>query len=166
MTTVRPVALDPVPPARARWKVGDLLLPARTAVMGVVNVTPDSFSDGGRFLDAQAAIAHGLRMAEEGADLLDVVLDDGPAGQRVAVPGQTLHQQGPGLVGRLVAGVGDGHHRDLQRIEGEALVDTRHHSLQRARRSRSPSVGSIQRDRPAPSSRFQKAASVFKRSIR
>ncbi|MGI8592772.1 MAG: dihydropteroate synthase [Solirubrobacteraceae bacterium] len=40
--------------------------------MGVVNVTPDSFSDGGRFLDADAAIAHGRRLAQEGADVLDV----------------------------------------------------------------------------------------------
>jgi dihydropteroate synthase len=42
------------------------------SVMGVVNVTPDSFSDGGRFLDADAAIAHGDRLAQEGADILDV----------------------------------------------------------------------------------------------
>ncbi len=41
-------------------------------LMGVVNVTPDSFSDGGRYLDPAAAIAHGLRLAAEGADLLDV----------------------------------------------------------------------------------------------
>ena len=40
--------------------------------MGVVNVTPDSFSDGGLFLDADAAVEHGLRLAEEGADILDV----------------------------------------------------------------------------------------------
>jgi dihydropteroate synthase len=40
--------------------------------MGVVNVTPDSFSDGGAFLDPEAAIAHGLRLAFEGADLLDI----------------------------------------------------------------------------------------------
>jgi dihydropteroate synthase len=39
---------------------------------GVLNVTPDSFSDGGRFLDPDAAIAHGLRLLEEGADVLDV----------------------------------------------------------------------------------------------
>jgi dihydropteroate synthase len=45
---------------------------ARTHVMGVVNVTPDSFSDGGRFLGAEAAIAHGLRLAEAGAEVLDV----------------------------------------------------------------------------------------------
>jgi dihydropteroate synthase len=41
-------------------------------IMGVVNVTPDSFSDGGAFLDRDAAINHGLRLAFEGADLLDI----------------------------------------------------------------------------------------------
>jgi dihydropteroate synthase len=40
--------------------------------MGIVNVTPDSFSDGGRFLDAEAAVAHGLRLLAAGADILDV----------------------------------------------------------------------------------------------
>lgn len=41
-------------------------------VLGIVNVTPDSFSDGGRFLNEDAAVAHGLRLVEEGADLLDI----------------------------------------------------------------------------------------------
>jgi dihydropteroate synthase len=41
-------------------------------IMGVVNVTPDSFSDGGRFLDPRAAVEHGRRLAEEGAGILDV----------------------------------------------------------------------------------------------
>ena len=41
-------------------------------LMGVINVTPDSFSDGGSFLEADAAIAQGRRLAGEGADLLDV----------------------------------------------------------------------------------------------
>ena len=41
-------------------------------VMGVVNVTPDSFSDGGRWLDADAAIAHGMELFAEGADVVDV----------------------------------------------------------------------------------------------
>jgi dihydropteroate synthase len=41
-------------------------------IMGVVNVTPDSFSDGGLFLDADAAVEHGLRLDDEGADILDV----------------------------------------------------------------------------------------------
>jgi dihydropteroate synthase len=45
---------------------------ARPVVMGVVNVTPDSFSDGGRFLGADDASAHGLAMLDEGADLLDI----------------------------------------------------------------------------------------------
>ena len=44
----------------------------RPSVMGVVNVTPDSFSDGGLFLDADAAVEHGRRIASEGADILDV----------------------------------------------------------------------------------------------
>ena len=43
-----------------------------TLVMGIVNVTPDSFSDGGRFLDAEAAVAHGLSLRAHGADILDV----------------------------------------------------------------------------------------------
>jgi dihydropteroate synthase len=42
------------------------------SLMGVVNVTPDSFSDGGRFLAADAAVAHGLRLVAEGADIVDV----------------------------------------------------------------------------------------------
>jgi dihydropteroate synthase len=44
----------------------------QTRVMGIVNVTPDSFSDGGRLSDAEAGIAHGLRLAAEGAEILDV----------------------------------------------------------------------------------------------
>ncbi|MFG3254341.1 dihydropteroate synthase [Streptomyces sp. NPDC048172] len=44
----------------------------RCAVMGVVNVTPDSFSDGGRWFDTQAAVKHGLDLVGEGADLVDV----------------------------------------------------------------------------------------------
>src|SRR5512132_615068 len=45
-------------------------MPAR--IMGIVNVTPDSFSDGGEFLDPQRAIAHGRELAAEGADVLDI----------------------------------------------------------------------------------------------
>ncbi len=44
----------------------------RPRIMGIVNVTPDSFSDGGSFAAAQAAIQHGLRLVEEGADILDI----------------------------------------------------------------------------------------------
>lgn len=46
--------------------------PGRTLVMGILNVTPDSFSDGGEFLDHELAVAHGLAMVAAGADLIDV----------------------------------------------------------------------------------------------
>jgi len=51
---------------------GRKLLLDRTRVMGIVNVTPDSFSDGGALATVDAAVAHALRLAEEGADILDV----------------------------------------------------------------------------------------------
>lgn len=55
------------------WEIrGTRLSLARPLVMGILNVTPDSFSDGGRFLDAERALAHAEEMVAEGADLLDV----------------------------------------------------------------------------------------------
>jgi dihydropteroate synthase len=56
------------------WRVGERAFDCaeRTLVMGILNVTPDSFSDGGRFLDRAAAVAHATRMVEDGADILDV----------------------------------------------------------------------------------------------
>ncbi|HTV09980.1 MAG TPA: dihydropteroate synthase, partial [Candidatus Aquilonibacter sp.] len=55
-----------------RLRTRSLELGRRTLVMGVLNVTPDSFSDGDRFLDPQAATEHALRMLEEGADIVDI----------------------------------------------------------------------------------------------
>src|SRR5947208_2500420 len=49
-----------------------LTIGERPLVMGIVNVTPDSFSDGGRFLGGAAAVAHGLELVRQGADLLDI----------------------------------------------------------------------------------------------
>src|SRR2546423_10600784 len=59
---------------RILWRVGDRVVDcgARTHVMGVINVTPDSFSDGGRFFDPDVAAAAGVRLTEGGADSLDV----------------------------------------------------------------------------------------------
>jgi dihydropteroate synthase len=55
------------------WTVRDRTLNVdRPLIMGILNVTPDSFSDGGRFLSTAAAVEHGLRMLDEGADLVDV----------------------------------------------------------------------------------------------
>jgi len=63
------------------------LAKGRPLVMGVLNVTPDSFSDGGRFLDPAAAIAQAQRLAAEGADILDVGAESSrPYGNAVAVP--------------------------------------------------------------------------------
>ena len=65
----------------------DLLAKSRPLVMGVLNVTPDSFSDGGRFLDPAAAIAQAQRLAAEGADILDIGAESSrPYGNAVAVP--------------------------------------------------------------------------------
>ena len=50
----------------------DYLQPERTLVMGILNVTPNSFSDGGKWLDPSQAVAHGLEMVAQGADLIDV----------------------------------------------------------------------------------------------
>jgi dihydropteroate synthase len=62
------------PPHTDRWTLRSrtLAFSRRPLLMGIVNVTPDSFSDGGRFFDSGAAIAHGLELAAQGADLLDV----------------------------------------------------------------------------------------------
>ena len=57
---------------RGRGRVAGLPEWDRCAVMGVVNVTPDSFSDGGRFFDAETAVKRGLDLVAEGADLVDV----------------------------------------------------------------------------------------------
>jgi dihydropteroate synthase len=56
------------------WRVGQtsLVCGRRTLVMGVLNVTPDSFSDGGRFFGERAAVDRGIAMVDEGADLVDV----------------------------------------------------------------------------------------------
>ena len=59
-------------PLKWQLRTRALELGARTLVMGVVNITPDSFSDGGAFLDAEAAIARCMECLDEGADLLDL----------------------------------------------------------------------------------------------
>lgn len=50
----------------------EFVFPRPALVMGIVNVTPDSFSDGGQFFDADAAVEHGLKLVGQGADLLDI----------------------------------------------------------------------------------------------
>ncbi len=76
--------------------------------MGVVNVTPDSFSDGGRYLDAGAAIAHGLDLAAEGAAIVDVGGESTRPGAGTVTPEEELRRVLPvveGLNGQLPDGV-------------------------------------------------------------
>src|SRR5882724_10510529 len=55
-----------------RARQSEFVFPRPALVMGIVNVTPDSFSDGGKFFNAEAAVAHGLELAAQGAEILDI----------------------------------------------------------------------------------------------
>lgn len=72
-----------------QWNLGGraLELGKRTLIMGIVNVTPDSFSDGGQFLDSEKAIEHAERLLEEGADILDIGGESTRPGARVEADG-------------------------------------------------------------------------------
>ena len=59
-------------PDTIEWPTGRLDFSAGAIVMGVLNVTPDSFSDGGLYLDVDKAVAHGIEMAQQGAAILDI----------------------------------------------------------------------------------------------
>jgi dihydropteroate synthase len=71
-TSLHSVTLSTAGVAPSDNVLSRLLAKRRPLVMGVLNVTPDSFSDGGRFLDARAALAHARRLVSEGADIIDV----------------------------------------------------------------------------------------------
>lgn len=78
----------------------------RTLVMGVVNVTPDSFSDGGRYLDPEPAIEHGVRLARQGADWIDVGGESTRPGSKPVDAAEELRRVLPvirGLARRLLA---------------------------------------------------------------
>jgi dihydropteroate synthase len=68
-------------------------------IMGVVNVTPDSFSDGGLFLDADKAIAHGVELASEGADILDIGGESTRPGAEPVDPDEELRRVLPVIEG-------------------------------------------------------------------
>jgi dihydropteroate synthase len=78
--------------------------PARPLVMGIVNVTPDSFSDGGRHAAAEQAIAHGLKLAAEGADILDVGGESTRPGSEGVDEGEELARVVPVVEGLAAAG--------------------------------------------------------------
>lgn len=74
----------------------------RPRLMGILNVTPDSFSDGGAHADVEAAVAHGLRLAAEGADVVDVGGESTRPGAREVPAEEELRRVLP-VVGRLAA---------------------------------------------------------------
>jgi dihydropteroate synthase len=87
MTLARPIPGFERDQDRPRNLLGLLLALGRPIVMGVLNVTPDSFSDGGRFFDATTALDQARRMVAEGADILDIGAESTrPYGDAVAVP--------------------------------------------------------------------------------
>ncbi|MHC5088764.1 MAG: dihydropteroate synthase [Planctomycetota bacterium] len=59
-------------PNLVQWPSGRLDFSGGAIVMGILNITPDSFSDGGRFVDIDLAVAHGVQMAQQGASIIDI----------------------------------------------------------------------------------------------
>src|SRR5260221_9124373 len=99
MTLVRPVAGSARSEKKSPDRLACLLALGRPIVMGVLNVTPDSFSDGGRFLDPVDAIDQARRMTAEGADVLDIGAESTPPyGGALAVPvAEEMRRLGPVL---------------------------------------------------------------------
>jgi len=96
------------------WQAGRFVLSlGRPLVMGIVNVTPDSFSDGGRHLQASAAIAHAQALLEQGADILDIGGESSRPGAARVSPAQEWERIDPVL-------------RELVRWKVPISVDTYH----------------------------------------
>jgi dihydropteroate synthase len=97
MTLVRPVRGSAREQKESPDWLARLLALGRPIVMGVLNVTPDSFSDGGRFLDPATALEQASRMIAEGADILDIGAESTrPYGGAVAVPSEEeIRRLGP-----------------------------------------------------------------------
>lgn len=85
---------------------GPLVLGGRCLVMGILNVTPDSFSDGGRYLDPAVAVAHGRQMVADGADVLDVGGESTRPGSEGVEDSEQTARVVPVIRGLREAGVG------------------------------------------------------------
>jgi dihydropteroate synthase len=91
----------------------------RPLLMGIVNATPDSFSDGGEFADAEAAIRHAHRLVEEGADIVDVGGESTRPGAAPTAPDEEMRRVVPVVRALAQAGI-------------VVSIDTRHASVMRA----------------------------------
>lgn len=102
--------------ARECW-----ILPARGAVMGILNVTPDSFSDGGQHFGTKAALAHALRMLDQGADLIDIGGESTRPGADAVSPSEEADRVLPVIEALR-----------RERPDARISVDTRHPEVARA----------------------------------
>jgi len=100
-----------------RLRSSELVLGERTLVMGILNVTPDSFSDGGKFFQRERAVAHGLQMLDEGADILDIGGESTRPGARVAESGIAADEE----ISRVLPVIEDLHR---ERPDAVISVDT------------------------------------------
>jgi len=96
-----------------RLRSRELALGERTLVMGILNVTPDSFSDAGKFFQRDRAVAHGLQMLDEGADILDVGGESTRPGAKVVESGITAEEE----ISRVLPVI-----EDLHRERPDALI--------------------------------------------
>ncbi len=83
-----------------QWPRGRLDFSAGCLVMGILNVTPDSFSDGGQFLDPDVAVEHGLKMAAQGAAVIDVGGESTRPGSKPVPPAEQIRRTVP-VIGAL-----------------------------------------------------------------
>jgi dihydropteroate synthase len=104
------------------WRLRDRTIDcsARTLVMGILNVTPDSFSDGGRHFDPEVAVASGVQMVADGADLLDVGGESTRPGSEPVPPAQEIDRVVP-VIKRLAA-----------EVDVPISIDTRKHEVAEA----------------------------------
>lgn len=94
---------DALMPGEAIWRCGPHVVPLRrrTLMMGIVNVTPDSFSDGGSYTNADDAVKHAIQMVADGAELLDVGGESTRPGSEVVPPDEETHRVLP-VIRRIV----------------------------------------------------------------
>ena len=94
---------DAFMPGEAIWRCGPHVVPLdrRTLVMGIVNVTPDSFSDGGSYANVDDAVKHAIQMVADGAELLDVGGESTRPGSEVVPPDEETHRVVP-VIRRIV----------------------------------------------------------------
>ena len=90
-------------PGEAIWRCGPHVIPLgrRTLVMGIVNVTPDSFSDGGSYANVDDAVKHAIQMVADGAELVDVGGESTRPGSDVVAPEEEIHRVVP-VIRRIV----------------------------------------------------------------